>query len=72
VDFIIGFSNTSRRHDFIMVVVDKLTKVAHFIPMKSTNSSSEVVQVFIGEIVRLYHVPMKVVSNRDAKFTSRF
>jgi len=55
-----------------MFVVDRLTKVAHFIPMKSTNSTSELAQVFIGEIMRLHGIPRKIVSNKDSKFTSRF
>jgi len=42
MDFIIGFSRTSRQHDSIMVVVDRLTKVTHFILVKSTNLVSEV------------------------------
>ena len=55
-----------------MVVVDRLSKVAHFIAVKSTNSASEVAQVFIKEIVRLNGVPKRIISYRDAKFTSKF
>jgi len=55
-----------------MVVVDRLSKVYHFIVVKYTNSASEVAQIFIKEIVRLHGVPKKIISNRDAKFTSRF
>ena len=65
-------SRTSRQHDSIMVVVDRLAKVAHFILVKSTNSASEVAQVFIREIVRLHGIPKKIVFDIDAKFTSRF
>lgn len=72
MDFITYFQKTSRQHDSIMVVVNKLTKVAHFIPMKSTNSNSEVAQVFITDILRLHGVPKNIISDRDAKFTSRF
>jgi transposase InsO family protein len=67
-----SFRGHLRQHDSIMVVVDRLTKVAHFIPVKSTYSASEVAQVFIREIVRLHGVPKKIVSDRDAKFTSKF
>ena len=63
---------TSRQHDSIMVVVDRLKKVAHFIVVKSTYSASEVTQVFIWEIVRLHNIPRKIVSNIHSKFTSRF
>ena len=73
MDFIMVLLKTSyRQHDSIMVGVDGLTKVAHFIPMKCTNSSSEVAQVFIREIMRFHGVPKKIISHRDAKFTSRF
>jgi len=55
-----------------MVVVDMLIKVAHFIVVRSTYSTSEVAQVLTREIVRLHGIPKKIVSNRDTKFTSRF
>ena len=55
-----------------MVVVDRLTKVAHFIAVKSTYLASEVAHVFIRDIVRLHGVPKKIVSDRDVKLTSRF
>ena len=55
-----------------MIVVDKLRKVSHLIPVKTTYSASEVEQVFIREIVRLHGVPKKIVLDRDAKLTSNF
>ena len=72
MDFIIGLLKIVRQHDSIMVIVDMLTKAAHFIPMKSTFSASDVAQVFIRDVVRLHGVPRKIVSDRDAKFTSKF
>jgi len=72
MDFIIGFPTTVRQHDSIMVIVDRLTKVSHFIPMKSTFLTSDVAHVFIRDVVRLHGVPNKIVSNSDAKFTSMF
>ena len=59
MDFITGLSRTSRQHDSIMIVVDKLTKVAHFITVKSTYSTTEVAHVFIREIVGLHGIPKK-------------
>jgi len=53
-------------------VVERLSKVSHFITFKSTNSTSEVDHIFIREIVRLHGVPKKIISYRDAKFTSKF
>eukprot|EP00253_Pinus_taeda_P003864 PITA_03864 len=55
-----------------MVVVDRLRKVVHFIPMKTTYSASEVARVFIREIVRPHGVPKKILSDKDANFTSKF
>jgi len=72
MDFITGFPRTLRHHVSIMVVVEKLGKVAHFIAVKSTNLASEVAHIFIREIVRLHGVPNKIILDRDAKFTSRF
>jgi len=72
MDFIIGISRTVNHHDYIMVMVDRLIKVAHFILVKTTYSTSKATHFFIREIVTLHGVPMKIVSNRDVKFTSKF
>ena len=72
MDFITGLPRNSKQHDSIMVVVDRLSKLAHFIPVKNTYSPSEVAHVFIRKIVRLHGVPKKIVPDRDAKFTSKF
>jgi len=72
MDFIIGLLRTVRQHDSIMVVVDRLCKVAHFILVKTTYSSNEVERVFIREMVSMHGFPKKIVSDRDAKFTSNF
>jgi len=53
-----------------MVVVDRLSKVSHFIPMNTSYLASEVAHVFIREIVRLHDIPKNIVSDRDAKLTS--
>jgi hypothetical protein len=72
MDFITGFPKTMKQHDAIMVVVDKLRKEAHFIPIKYTFKSIDVANVFIKEIFRLHGLPKTIISNRDAKFTSSF
>jgi len=69
---IIGLSRIVRQHDSIMDVVDKLTKVAHFILVKSTFSPNNVAWVFIRDVVILHGVPKTIVSDRDAKFTSNY
>ena len=50
MDFIMGFPRTGKLHDSIMVVVDKLTKAAHFIPLKTTHKAADVVDIFIKEV----------------------
>lgn len=61
--FIICFLRTSRQHNSIMVVVDRLIKVAHLIPVKSTYLASDVAHVFIRDVVRLHGVPRRIVWN---------
>jgi hypothetical protein len=52
--------------------VDRLTKSAHFIPMKTTNSASELVPLYMKEVIRLHGMPKSIVSDRDSKFLSKF
>jgi hypothetical protein len=70
MDFITGLPRTGKQHDSIMVVVDKLTKVAHFILLKTTHKKQDVVDIFMKEVARLHEIPKTIVSDRDAKFTS--
>lgn len=72
MDFITGILRTLRQHDYIMVMVNRWSKVAHFIPVKTTSLASEVAQVFIREIVILHGVTKNIASDRDVKFTSKF
>ena len=55
-----------------MVVVDKLTKVAHFIPMKVAHKATDVVDIYMREVARLHGIPKTIVFDRDKKFTSKF
>eukprot|EP00253_Pinus_taeda_P027559 PITA_27559 len=72
MDFITGLPLTPQRHNAILVVVDKLTKSAHFIPVRDTYDVADVARVFINEIIRFHGVPKKIISDRDSRFTSRF
>ncbi|KAL0537500.1 hypothetical protein IC582_026478 [Cucumis melo] len=72
MDFIIGLPRTLRGFIVIWVVVDRLTKSAHFVPGKSTYTTSKWAQLYMSEIVRLHGVPVSIVSDRDARFTSKF
>jgi hypothetical protein len=66
MDFIVGLPLTARRHDSIFVVVDTLTKSAHFIPVRMTYQAPDIVRFFISEIVRLHGVPKKIISDRGS------
>ena len=55
-----------------MVVVDKLTKASHFIPMKVTHKETNVVDIYMREVTRLHGIPKTIVSDKDPKFTSKF
>jgi hypothetical protein len=72
MDFIIDIPRKIKQHDVIMVVVDKLSKEAHFIPIKSTFKAIDVANVFMKEIFQLHGFPKTIISDRDAKFTSHF
>ncbi|KAA0031862.1 pol protein [Cucumis melo var. makuwa] len=72
MDFIIGLPRTLRGFIVIWVVVDTLTKSAHFIPGKSTYTATKWAQLYMSEIVRLHGVLVSIVSDRDARFTSKF
>nr|GFA85489.1 hypothetical protein [Tanacetum cinerariifolium] len=61
-----------KRHDAIWVVVDRLTKSAHFLPIRKNYSISKLAEIFRQEIVRLHGTPTSIVSDRDPRFTSRF
>jgi hypothetical protein len=72
MDFIAGLPKTQRQNDSIMVVIDKLSKSAHFLPMKSTYKVINIAEFFMKEIFRLHGTPKMVISDRDVKFTSNF
>jgi hypothetical protein len=72
MDVITGLPRKSKLYDLIMVVVDKLMKVAHFIPLKTKHKATEVADIFMKEVARLHGIPKKIVSDRDPKFTLNF
>jgi hypothetical protein len=70
--FVTKLPRTNKQHYSIMVVVDKLTKFAHFIPVKLTHKATNIVDVYMREIAKLHGIPKTIVSNKDPKFTSKF
>jgi hypothetical protein len=71
-DFIVGLPRPLDGYDSIWVIVDRLTKVAHFKPVKTTYSGAQLVELYMSRIVCLHGVPKKIVSDRGTQFTSRF
>jgi hypothetical protein len=72
MDFIVVLPRTRSRYGSIWVNMDRLTKVAHFIPIKTTYSRPQLVELYMSMIVCLHGVPKKIVSNRGTHFTLRF
>ena len=72
MDFITELPKSTKKNDAIMVLVDKLIKSAHFIPIKSTCKAIDISNIFMKEIFRLHGMPKEIVSDRDTKFTSSF
>ncbi|GJX66665.1 putative reverse transcriptase domain-containing protein [Tanacetum coccineum] len=72
MDFVTKLPKTSSGHDTIWVIVDRLTKSAHFIPTKATDSMETLTRLYIKEIVSRHGVPISIISDRDSHFTSRF
>jgi hypothetical protein len=72
MDFIVGLLRTQLGYDSIWVIVDQQTKVAHFIPIKTTYSGLQLAELYMSRIVCLHRVPKKIVSNRGTQFTLRF
>ena len=72
MDFITSLPKSKKKTDSIFVVVDKLSKEAHFILVKSTYKEVHIVDIFLKEIFRLHGIPKEIISDRDTKFTENF
>ena len=68
----VGLPVTGRKHDSVWVVVDRLTKSAHFLPVRTNYSLDKLAKLYIKEIVWLYGIPVSIISDKDPRFTSRF
>ncbi|GJT68994.1 putative reverse transcriptase domain-containing protein [Tanacetum coccineum] len=72
IDFVSGLPRTPSGYDTIWVIVDRLTKSAHFLPMKKTNSMEKLARLYLKEIVCRHGVPVSIISDQDSHFTSNF
>jgi transposase InsO family protein len=72
MDFIMGLPRSPKGHDSIWVIVDRLTKVAHFVPIKVDYRVEKLADLYIEHILQLYGAPVSIVSDRGTQWTSRF
>ncbi|GJP69722.1 hypothetical protein CLOP_g722 [Closterium sp. NIES-67] len=72
LDFITGLPPTTSSHDAILVVIDKFSKMGHFIPTHTTARTEETAQLFVRHIISQHGIPTTLISDRDPKFTSKF
>jgi hypothetical protein len=67
MNFIIRLTTTQSGYDSIWVIVDQFSKVAHFIPVKTTYKGAKLAELYIARIVYLHEVPKKIVSDRGTQ-----
>ncbi|CAI7905246.1 unnamed protein product [Closterium sp. NIES-54] len=71
LDFITELPSTSRGHDSILVVIDKFSKMGHFIPTNATATAEATARLFFDRIITIHGIPATLISDRDPKFTSK-
>jgi PHP family Zn ribbon phosphoesterase len=72
MDFITCLPTTKKGHDSIWVIMDRLTKTAHFLPVKTAYRPPQYAEKYIAEIIRLHGIPKNIVSDRGSQFTAHF
>ena len=72
MDFLVGFPRTKTNHDAIWIIIDRLTKSAHFLPINERFYLERLVHLYLKEIIVRYGVPVSIVSDRDPRFNLIF
>ena len=72
MDFIVGLPQTLKGHDSIWVIIDRLTKVAHFIDVRNDYRTKKLVDLYVDNILRLHRAPVSIVSDRGTQYVSKF
>ena len=72
MDFVSGLPKSLEGNDVVWVIVDRLTKLTHFLPIRTTFTLDKLASLYVKEIVRLHGVPISIVSYMDTHFTSKF
>ncbi|WVZ69492.1 LOW QUALITY PROTEIN: hypothetical protein U9M48_018267 [Paspalum notatum var. saurae] len=72
MDFVTGLPRTPKGNDAIWVIIDRLTKTAHFLPVRTTYNGAKLAQLYIENVVKLHGIPSRIVSDRGTQFTSKF
>ena len=72
MDVVMGLPRTHHQHDSVWVIIDKMTKSAHFLPVRTSYSVEDYAKLYIRELVRLHGVPLSIILERGTQFTSYF
>ena len=72
MNFVVGLPKTQKSYDSIWVIVDRLTKVAHFLPVRTNYGGEKLAQLYVDNIVKLHGVPSRIISDHGTQFTSKF
>jgi hypothetical protein len=72
MDFIVGLPKTTKGYDSIWVIVDRLTKIAHFLPVKAYHPVAVYAQIYVACILSLHGIPNTIVSDRGPQFVAKF